>query len=467
MNKPILVIQLQRMGDLILSFPLFLWLLRRYQGRKIRVLARRIFFEDLLPVSPAVDYIDPDFWSRFCKDEYFLSVNLSLGQEAAEMHAAVRSEEKFGPIYENNSLRILGNWQLYRASLVHNNRYNLMHWADMNALDCVPLSILQQTRWQSPGDSSGRKIGLFIGASQAEKRPDAIFWRELVSELIKRNCFPVLLGGEAEKELAAEIVTPEIAKVPVFCGHFSLSGLADFCKTLDLFVTPDTGPMHLAAWVGVRVLNLSLGPVKPWETGPYQSGHFILSSSLSCRGCWECDKESIVCRDAFVPTRVAALIGEIVKNDGNRLEKINPPKLDLFTTSRFSSGLYALKAFHLSAKTADMACSEFWQAFFCHIFAMADKDAVLQAGREIRDNFPQLFTEMSSGLVQLASRMNLCRRRPNAVLDFDFWRECVPQLRILSGYIQLFMQNEGLNRTSFLRALELVELSLFFCRGNE
>ncbi len=466
MNKPILVIQLQRMGDLILSFPLFLWLHRHYPGRRIRVLARRIFFEGLLPISPSVDYIDPDCWSRFCKDEYFLSVNLSLGQEAAKMHAAVCSEEKIGPIYENNSLRILGNWQLYRASLVHNNRYNLMHWADMNALDCVPLSVLQKTRWQRPSDSSGKKIGLFIGASQAEKRPDAAFWKELAGELIKRNCFPVLLGGEAEKELAAEIITPELAKVPVFCGHFSLSALADFCKTLDLFVTPDTGPMHLAAWVGVRVLNLSLGPVKSWETGPYQSGHFILSSSLSCRGCWECDKETIACRDAFVPKRVAALIGEIVKNNGSRLEKIKPSGLDLFVSSRFLSGLYALKPFHFS-KTADMACSEFWQAFFGYIFGVVDEDGVLQAGREIRDNFPCLFTEMNNGLVQLVSQMNLCRRKPSAVLDFDFWRECVPQLRILSGYIQLFMQNEGLSRESFLRSLELVERSLFFCRGNE
>ena len=33
--KPILVIQMQRMGDLILSFPLFLWLMRRYPGHPL------------------------------------------------------------------------------------------------------------------------------------------------------------------------------------------------------------------------------------------------------------------------------------------------------------------------------------------------------------------------------------------------------------------------------------------------
>ncbi len=465
MTKPILIIQMQRMGDLILSFPLFLWLQQMYPQRRIRVLARRLFFEELLPVSPAVDYIDPDYWKSWSGEKYFLSLNLSLGPVAAQIQANVDAEEKFGPIMEGGNLRVLGNWQLYRASLVHNNKYNLMHWADMNALDVVPLHLIQKTRWPQvrQGGSVRRRIGLFIGASQPEKRPDAVFWAQLAEELLRRKCFPVFLGGQAEQELAFEIESCLQTRIPAYCGQFSLSQLADFARNLDLLVTPDTGPMHLAAWTSVRVLNLSLGPVNPWETGPYQPGHFILSADIACRGCWECQQPVIECRQAFIPSRVAALIQEILKKESVQLQKMRPAGLNLFTTSRFPSGLYQLQpAQAKSSVGAEMACSLFWQSFFCHILSGADENCVRQAGSNICSRFPQLHRTMSEGLTRLARQLVLCRQNPVSLLDGPTWLDCVPELRSLSGYVQLFMQNEGLSRACSLHSIELVERALFF-----
>ena len=56
--KPILVIQMQRMGDLILSFPLFLWLMRRYPGHPLWVAADPRFFRPLRPIDPTVHYLE-------------------------------------------------------------------------------------------------------------------------------------------------------------------------------------------------------------------------------------------------------------------------------------------------------------------------------------------------------------------------------------------------------------------------
>ncbi len=454
---------MQRMGDLILSFPLFLWLEQMYPDRRIRVLARRQFFEGLLPVSPAVDYIDPDCWRRFRKEKYFISLNLSLGNTAAEIQARVDAEEKFGPILENGCLRILGNWQLYRASLVHNNKYNLMHWADMNALDVVPARMMQKTRWpQIKRQSSRRRVGLFIGASQPEKRPDAIFWARLAEELLRRNCFPVFLGGPAEQKLAREIENCIQARVPAYCGQFSLSQLVDFGKRLDLLVTPDTGPMHLAAWTSVQVVNLSLGPVNPWETGPYQPGHFILSADIPCRGCWECKQPAIECRAAFVPSRVAALIQAILKEESLLPQKMRPVGLTLFTSSRFPSGLYCLESAQADSLGEEMACSLFWQTFFGYILGEASEDGVYQAGARICTDFSFLREKMIKGLTSLARQLVLCRQKPAALLDSSAWLDCIPELRSLSGYVQLFMQNEGLSRACSLRAVELVEQALDF-----
>ena len=76
------------------------------------------------------------------------------------------------------SLRVAGAWQKYRMSLVHNNRHNRFHWADMNALDVIPAPVMAGTRWPEPRcmPPDVRRVGLFLGASAAEKRPSASFW---------------------------------------------------------------------------------------------------------------------------------------------------------------------------------------------------------------------------------------------------------------------------------------------------
>ena len=54
MKKPILVIQMQRMGDLILSFPLFLWLGRAFPGHPVWVMGEPAFAGPLARLGPGV-----------------------------------------------------------------------------------------------------------------------------------------------------------------------------------------------------------------------------------------------------------------------------------------------------------------------------------------------------------------------------------------------------------------------------
>lgn len=48
-------------------------------------------------------------------------------------------------------------------------------------------------------------------------------------------------------ELGAAVAGKLKAPALNLCGRFSVSGLAGFVGELDLLVTPDTGPMHVAA----------------------------------------------------------------------------------------------------------------------------------------------------------------------------------------------------------------------------
>ncbi|MDO9082402.1 MAG: glycosyltransferase family 9 protein, partial [Humidesulfovibrio sp.] len=157
---PILVLQMQRMGDLVLTFPLLLWLSRCYPGHPLHVVAEESFFTPLLPVSPPAAYISwPEAASgALAGQHYRLVVNLSIREEAARLAGRLSSDIKVGPVLgADGALRVRGVWQLYRASLVQNNRHNRFHWADLNALDMIPFSATQNTHFAPPREPQGQE----------------------------------------------------------------------------------------------------------------------------------------------------------------------------------------------------------------------------------------------------------------------------------------------------------------------
>ncbi|MFN2269166.1 MAG: glycosyltransferase family 9 protein, partial [Desulfonatronovibrio sp.] len=185
MDKPVLVLQMQRMGDLILSFPLFLWLRNMYPERKIRVVAEKSFYEGLVSLSPEVLYIPWEMYEHALKEKYSLVVNLSHRSKAAWLTGKVKADNIIGPYLDGKGvLRISGDWQLYRSSIVHNNRYNRFHWAELNALDVVGQKLIKRTRWNPVKiDPGNKRIGVFIGASDEIKRPAPDFFALLCREL--------------------------------------------------------------------------------------------------------------------------------------------------------------------------------------------------------------------------------------------------------------------------------------------
>jgi ADP-heptose:LPS heptosyltransferase len=76
------------------------------------------------------------------------------------------------------------------------------------------------------------------------------------------------------------------SKVLNFAGKTGLRELAGIFALSDLVVTPDTGPMHLAAAVKASLIAL-FGPTAPWRTGPYGNNHVILRKPLACSPCFK------------------------------------------------------------------------------------------------------------------------------------------------------------------------------------
>lgn len=465
-KKPILILQMQRMGDLILTYPLMLWLARRYPGHPLFVAAEKAFYMPLMKISPKATYFPYDGAAHLKRHEYELVINLSIQKKAALLAGEVKAERHLGPVQsENGPRRVHGDWQLYRTSLVKNNLYNRYHWAELNGLDAVPFSDMKGTVFAHPRTLEGsNKVGLFLGASEKAKRPSAQFWAMLADELHGRNLRPILFGGPAEKRLGEKVT--KLAKGPALnlCGTLGLDEFGAVGQTLGLFITPDTGPMHLAAWTGLKCLNLSMGNVNPWETGPLNPGHYVLRADMECaKGCWTCARDRLHCHDPFKPERVATLAARMIKGDGpDKLTKLDLPDLALFATGKASLGLYHLNRLDQTPPDAERLASRFWQAFFGHLFDLWDDARPKAAWLDLAKGAP----EAAQGLLAHVPEMGRQFKhglKSGALLDESFWAGSPAVARPLTGYAHMYLENNDYSAPAWARILSCIERLIAAC----
>lgn len=487
-QDPILILQMQRMGDLVLSFPLVGWLKSLYPETPIWILGEKIFYEGLVELSPPVTYFSYSDSPALASRQYSLLINLSHRREAADLAGRLRAAKRVGPYTdEDGSLRVNGAWQLYRSSISHNNRYNLFHWADLNAMDIIPSISVMRTSWppikeplSGPGTGEApratTRVGLFVGASEPDKRPEPQFWAELAKKLLQSGAKPVFLGGQTDRALAG--AAAGIIKAPAMdlSGKFSIIQLCRFISELDLLIVPDTGPMHIAAWAGSPVLNLSIGPVNPWETGPFAPGHHVLRPALDCTGCWACTQPSVICKEKLRAEQVAVIAGHILERSTGRLAKLDTAAGYIYRTRRDEYGLFDMEALNQPAKFSSLRqnIALYWKLFFGLSFGFiadnaknaaalaARRDAVFTAGaNETSGETPGETlgkTLPEAGQKMLAALSRAIRGRTGG--DFkneSFWLSFPTEARPLSSYIQLTLHNDDFSPEAINKALRITE----------
>ena len=101
-----------------------------------------------------------------------------------------------------------------------------------------------------------------------------------------RGACVMLLGAPADTRALAEVkaVWPSDVRLVELPVETDLIGLAAILERLSLFITGDTGPMHLAAAVGTPILAV-FGPSLPSRYAPLSPGSRIVRIDLPCSPC--------------------------------------------------------------------------------------------------------------------------------------------------------------------------------------
>ena len=99
----------------------------------------------------------------------------------------------------------------------------------------------------------------------------------------------VVFGGKNEQNFAKEIedylTKSNIRNYLNLAGKTSISELTNYISKLDIFITGDSGPMHIAASLKIPTLAL-FGPTNPLETSQWKNPNsLIIKKNLDCQPC--------------------------------------------------------------------------------------------------------------------------------------------------------------------------------------
>ena len=130
-------------------------------------------------------------------------------------------------------------------------------------------------------------IGVNLGTTWRTKRWPLENFAEVITQVQKRVEARILLTGSTAEIPLGEVLA-QIAKVEAInlIGKTTLMQLGALIESCDLYLTCDSGPMHIAAAVGTPTIAL-FGPTNPTRHGPYGENHEVIEKPVECRPCYK------------------------------------------------------------------------------------------------------------------------------------------------------------------------------------
>ncbi|OQW32042.1 MAG: hypothetical protein A4E20_02660 [Nitrospira sp. SG-bin2] len=95
----------------------------------------------------------------------------------------------------------------------------------------------------------------------------------------------VVIGSAGDRHDVEQLRTLTNSPFVDLTGAVPIGSLPALLSKAAAMITNDSGPMHIAAALGVPVAAI-FGPTSAIRTGPYGTGHRVLTGSVSCRPCF-------------------------------------------------------------------------------------------------------------------------------------------------------------------------------------
>lgn len=321
----ILAIQLARLGDIYQSWPGLRALKRMMPDAEIHTLARprfRAAFDGLEAVSqvkvfPSNDilsaYVSPaeagntdavsesllssadevallkieDVIQDLENEKYDWIINLSFSPLSADLTSVLSGPDTKISGYtrfDDGYLNLPDAMSAFFFAQVGHDRGNRFHLSEIFGTLCE--ADLTPEDWKAPvlpeitHSLPEEYIAVHVGGSESHKALSVSKWISILRHLRTLRPFKfVIVGGkeDADKGLQLQCVAPE-GEVINLAGQLSLAETMSVIKKASLLIGPDSAPIHMASLTATPTLNLSVGQVNHWETGPRAAGSVVLKA---------------------------------------------------------------------------------------------------------------------------------------------------------------------------------------------
>lgn len=287
-SRRVLIVKLSSMGDLFHALPAAHVLKRHYEATVEWVVQTE--YADLVGCFADVDRVivfprrrflvrSVDFLRELRAESYDLVVDVQGLLKSALTARLARGRARVGPGFARE-----GTGRLYsvcpprilRGQPRRHAVREIMDTVDYLGLDAgEPVFATQFPRVELQGE--GPHVGLVPGTRWPSKNWPLEYFGQLADAFLQTIGGTVhLIGGPADRERCRRIVEGgSRAGMHDLSGTLDLVRLGGVLQALDIVVTNDTGPMHMAAAAGTPVVAL-FGPTDPLRTGPWGAGHRVL-----------------------------------------------------------------------------------------------------------------------------------------------------------------------------------------------
>ncbi len=330
--KHILIIRMDLIGDLVLSLPVVHLLKRTYPQAEIDILAlpssAKVIAGD--PDVRTIITYDPNIWRRpksLFKPGNWRTARAIYRQLHAQNYDLAVSV--FGPwaailsVFSGAQRRLGYGKESYPGLMTDNvagrhwNAHDHLHEVDycirlaqaagatIQPADRIPtLFVGAQAQQeveillQREGISSAQTlIACHVSANNGQsKRWPIQYWATLIDRLIRDTGAEVLFTGAPDDQPLITAISARMHEHAInLAGKTSLTQLAALLQRVDLLITGDSGPMHIAGAVNTALIAIH-GPTDPALSGSVSTQATILRDPIWCSPCYKAKGAPADCR---------------------------------------------------------------------------------------------------------------------------------------------------------------------------
>jgi len=342
--RTILIIQLDHLGDAVLSTGMIAVLRRRYPRASIEVLTGR-WNRELFAAIDAVNRVHVSRLNRFSRAGRFgwpLAVfwwGWRLRRRRFDLGIDVRGEFPLALILWLAGVRQRLGWAAggggflltdspafvpnrpeteSRGALLAQLGITLDRpeelWPIFRAPEQVGQKIRRQLDIHGP---RGRFVAVHVGAGTSAKMWPVEHWQSLVGRLVVEHGIEiVLVGSRADGTIAQAILAGKTwPGVYDWTGRSTVVELVALLEQAEVVVGADSGPVHLAAAVGRPVVVLASGTNCPRQWQPRGRRVTVIDHPMPCSPCHRdrCPREDHPCMNRLRPEEIVAAVLETLE----------------------------------------------------------------------------------------------------------------------------------------------------------